>query len=454
MLYLLALMGLTLILYFFRTAVLLIPVWTTLTPKALLLLDTPSVPAVSLYKFYCLALMGSYFIRVMCHKKTKSYKKPFSRAFIALVIPSIISVITNITSNNAGILTLTAFFIEVVMPTTIFCHYLCQLHLQKLHHLLKVYIIFYCVLAIYGTLCYLIGHNPYVDFIQSTNHTDRIMAQTYEETLRGIRAQGTISHPITYGALLVITMLTYLTVKLNKINFSIVDYIKITTITAIIVIGVLFTNSRSPLILFVVAVVIFAMLQGFVKAFKSTLGITLIFVVAFSASGVVRDKTYSVINIFNPEIGDDMKGSDLAMRGEQLAVATRYFFVSPIWGLGLDATRNIISSGTEPDLYNSESIIFKLLIDQGTLGILSYALFFLVLYRKTAHHISNIAPKRMYLGTIIGYITFIISTGFLDTLQNTIFMSCFTYYIFRAEGIISRLNSKAQETKLEWPQEK
>jgi uncharacterized membrane protein len=441
-------MGLALIMYFFRASVLLIPVWTTLTPKALLLVDTPSIPAISLYKFYCLALIGSYFIRVVCHRKNRAYKKPFSRGFIALFIPAAISVLLNITSNNAGILTLTAFFIEVIMPTTIFCHYLSQTPLHKLHALIKKYIVFYCLLALYGTICYLTGHNPYIEFIQSTNHTDRILAQTYEETLRGARAQGTISHPITYGALLVITFLTYLTVKLNKRILASSDYLKIGMVTAIIVTGILFTNSRSPLILFVVPVAIFATMQGFVKAFKSVLSITLIFVIAFSASDVVREKTYSVVNIFNPNVGEDMKGSDLAMRGGQLAVATRYFFDSPIWGLGLDATRNIVSSGKEPDLYNSESIIFRLLIDQGALGIMSYALFFLVLYKKTAQHISSIASRRLYLGTIVGYVIFIISTGFVDTLQNTLFMLCITYYVFKADRIATRLKISAQTAQL------
>lgn len=431
-------MGLTLILYFFRASVLLLPVWTTLTPKALLLVDTPSLPAISIYKFYCLALISSYFIRVVCHRKRKAYKKPFSRAFIALIIPAIISVALNITSNNAGILTLTAFIIEIIMPATVFCHYLSQLPLSKLNNLIKKYIIFYCALAMYGTLCYLIGHNPYIDFIQSTNHTDRILAQTYEDTLRGARAQGTLSHPITYGALLAITLLTYYTVKLNKAKFALLDYVKVTLITTIIVTGILFTNSRSPLILFLVPVIIFATTLRFVKAFKSIIGITLIFVIAFSTSEVVRDKTYSIVNIFNPEVGEDMKGSDLAMRGGQLSVATRYFFESPIWGMGLDATRNIISSGKEPDLYNSESIIFRLLIDQGSLGIISYALFFIVAYRKTSQHMSNIASRRMYLGTMIGYIIFIISTGFVDTLQNTVFMLCITYYIFKADRIATR----------------
>jgi O-antigen ligase len=298
----------------------------------------------------------------------------------------------------------------------------------------------------YGTLCYLIGHNPYIDFIQSTNHTDRILAQTYEDTLRGARAQGTLSHPITYGALLAITLLTYYTVKLNKVKFALLDYAKVTFITTIIVTGILFTNSRSPLILFLVPVITFATTLRFVKAFKSIIGITLIFVIAFSASEVVRDKTYSIVNIFNPEVGEDMKGSDLAMRGGQLSVATRYFFESPIWGMGLDATRNIISSGKEPDLYNSESIIFRLLIDQGSLGIISYALFFIVAYRKTSQHMANIASRRMYLGTMIGYIIFIISTGFVDTLQNTVFMLCITYYIFKADRVATR-SSQTLENK-------
>ncbi|MNL39648.1 hypothetical protein D3C87_1619360 [compost metagenome] len=60
----------------------------------------------------------------------------------------------------------------------------------------------------------------------------------------------------------------------------------------------------------------------------------------------------------------------------------------------------------------------------------------------------------MYLGTIIGYIIFIISTGFVDTLQNTIFMLCITYYIFRADRIVTRLNLATQTAQLDKSQEK
>ncbi|OKP29582.1 O-antigen ligase family protein [Serratia fonticola] len=314
----------------------------------------------------------------------------------------------------------------------IFCHYISVLPTEKLISLAKKYTAFYCLLAIYGTVCYLINYNPYIEFIESTTQTGRVLARTYADTLRGIRAQGTISHPITYGALLVIGLLTYYTIKLSKKKFIIKDYLKIIIITVVIMLSVLLTNSRSPLIFFGIAVLIFATMQGLAKSLKSIIVLLMIFVITFSVSDVFRDKVYSVVNIFNPEVGQDMNGSDLAMRGGQLAVSMKYLLISPVWGNGLDATRNIVSSEQEEDLYNSESILFRLMIDQGGLGLIAYSLFFIALYKKVALYISNASARKMYLGFIVGYIIFTISTGIMDTLQNMMFMVCFIYYYFRS----------------------
>ncbi|WP_367372044.1 hypothetical protein [Pseudomonas lini] len=433
MIFILAALGTLAMTLSFRRSVLLIPVWTVLTPKALLLLDTPSLPAFSLYKYLCLVMIGMYLTKNLFKKRQHTPQKPFSRAFYLILISSAASAILNISSSNSGLLTLTSMVIEVIMPVTIYCEYLGRQTPQKLNSLMSKYIICYCALAVYGTLCYLINYNPYIEFINSTTHTGRIIAQTYAETLRGIRAQGTISHPITYGALIVMMLLTYYTVKLKKAKLSLKDYLKIGLATTIIIGGALFTNSRTPLILFAVPLIILALSQSAAKSLKYTLTFSLIFVTLFSTSELFRDKVLSVANIFDSNLGEDMNGSDLTMRGAQFAASARHFFNSPLVGGGLDATRNIVSSGLDPDLFNTESIVFRLMIDQGTLGLISYAAFFFLLYIKVARNIQRESARRMYLGMVIGYITFTISTGLIDTLQNALFMICALYYIFKFE---------------------
>jgi hypothetical protein len=434
MIFILAALGTLAMILSFRRSVLLIPVWTVLTPKALLLLDIPSLPAFSLYKYLCLVMIGMYLTKTLLKKRPHTPKKPFSRAFYIILISSAVSAILNISSSNSGLLTLTSLVIEVIMPATIYCEYLSRQTPEKLNTLMSKYITYYCALAAYGTICYLINYNPYIEFINSTTHTGRIIAQTYAETLRGIRAQGTISHPITYGALIVMMLLTYYTVKLKKPKLNLKDYLKIGLATTIIIGGALFTNSRTPLILFAIPLIIFALSQSAAKSLKYTLTFSLIFVTLFSTSELFREKVLSVANIFDSNFGEDMNGSDLAMRGAQFAASARHFFSSPLVGGGLDATRNIVSSGLDPDLFNTESIVFRLMIDQGSLGLISYTAFFFLLYIKVARTIRQRSARRMYLGMVIGYITFTISTGLIDTLQNTLFMICALYYVFKFEA--------------------
>lgn len=432
MVYMLALIGTLLITLMFRRAVLYMPVWTLLTPKALLLLDVPSLPAFSLYKYFCMLLISTYLLTLALDKKRTFEKKPFSRAFYILLIPATLSAVINIASRNSGLLTASALAVEIVLPTTIYCHYLGSINQSQINKLAKKYIFWYCMFATYGTIAYLTGYNPYIDFINSTTHTGRILARTYEETLRGARAQGTTSHPITYGALIIMMLLTYYILKFrNKLKTR--DIIKVGLATTIIVGSALFTNSRTPLILFAVPVLFFAVTAGIAKSLKTSIIIAVIFLIAFSASGIFREKVLSVANIFDSEIGTEQNGSDLAMRASQLMVSTKYFMESPIVGAGLDATRNIVASGAEPDLYNSESLVFRLMIEQGGLGFISYGVFFVLLYSKTAKLIENKSSKKLYLGLIIGYVVFSVATGIMDTLQNFLFLLCLIHYAFKID---------------------
>lgn len=433
MVYLLAIIATIALLVNYRLSVLLMPVWALLTPKALLLLDVPSAPVVSLYKYLCVLLFVVHAVRVCLSAEPISRRYPFSIAFMVILIPASISVLANLATPNAGILTLVTLIIEVVFPVTVYCHYFGQVGSQKRNDLMNIYIVAGCTLAIYGTLCYFVKFNPYIDFVQSTNHTGRIIAQTYEESVRGLRAQGTISHPITYGAIIVTILYGYIVYKMRSITFSERDYFKVGGSALIVVLAILFSNSRTPLIFFALPLALFAILIGGLKSAKYVVSLAGLLALGFFTSSVFRDKILSVVNIFNPSVGIAQNGSSISMRQEQLAVSAKYLSLSPIWGGGLDHARNIVQSGSEPGLFNTESIIFRLMIDQGTLGLLSYIIFFVLIYTVVAKTFTYRPPKVMYLGFVISYAIFVISTGTMDTLQHVMLMASFLYYIGKAD---------------------
>lgn len=121
------------------------------------------------------------------------------------------------------------------------------------------------------------------------------------------------------------------------------------------------------------------------------------------------------------------------MRQEQFSVSLKYMSQSPIWGGGLEYSRNIVMSKTEPGLYDTESIIFKLMIDQGILGFASYLIFFFLLYWVVARVTPSRPARMMYLGFVVSYIVFVISTGTMDTLQHVMLLASFLYYIGKSD---------------------
>lgn len=433
MVYLLALIGTVAILFSYRNAVLMMPAWILLTPKALLLVDVASLPVVSLYKYLCALIVVVHILRMAFNNETIKNNYPFSFAFLALIIPASISVVANLATPNAGLLTLVTLILEVALPVTIYCHYLSQVRTAKYDELIKIYAISACVLAVYGTVCYFAKYNPYIELIKSTTHTGRVVAQTYAETVRGLRAQGTISHPITYGAVLVAMMYTYLVYKMRKARFDLSDYRGAAAVTLIILFAILFSNSRTPLIMYVIPIVVFSIMIGGLKSIKYVAGFIAAFAAGFFFVPVIRDKVLAVANIFDPTVGVDQNGSSISMRQEQFAVSLKYMSQSPIWGGGLDYSRNIVESKIEPGLYNTESIIYKLMIDQGALGFVSYLLFFILLYFVVARVTPARAPRMMYLGFVLSYMVFVISTGAMDTLQHVMLLASFLYYVGKSD---------------------
>ena len=327
MIFLLVCIGALLIILYFRKAVLLMPAWMMLTPKALLLVDVPGIPVLSLYRFLMAMVLVMYLMTLALARKGSVRKGPFFSGLMLFPGVAAVSVLMNIGSASAGLLTgLRCARSGCSGPA--FSHFAGGLGLAEAKRLLRVYVVFFSLLSVYAIAAYLVNWNPYIDFINSTTQTGRVMARTYADTLRGMRAQGTTSHPITYGALVAIMLLTYYVARLcGQVRMR--DMMAMAAVSGCIIISMLFTNSRSPLMLYFFALLVFGVSVGIVRSLKYSLLGGMAFVIALATSNVFLEKVLSVVNIFDASVGAEQNGSDLAMRAGQFAVSLSYFWQSP-----------------------------------------------------------------------------------------------------------------------------
>lgn len=300
--------------------------------KALLLVDVPGIPVLSLYRFLMAMVLVMYLMTLALARKGSVRKGPFFNGLMLFLGVAAVSVLMNIGSASAGLLTWIALCLEVGVPVLAFSHFAGGLGLAEAKRLLRVYVVFFSLLAVYAIAAYLVNWNPYIDFINSTTQTGRVMARTYADTLQGMRAQGTTSHPITYGALVAIMLLTYYVARLcGQVRMR--DMMAMAAVSGCIIISMLFTNSRSPLMLYFFALLVFGVSVGIVRSLKYSLLGGMAFVIALATSNVFLEKVLSVVNIFDASVGAEQNGSDLAMRAGQFAVSLSYFWQSPL-GLG------------------------------------------------------------------------------------------------------------------------
>jgi hypothetical protein len=395
------------------------PFWYAFFPKGFVLLDNPGIPVVTMYRALCLALLVSVSARAIYKREHWMTSSPIFLPMFIILISCLLSAGLNINSPNVGLMKVFNFFNEIIVPVSAFSYYFSKESDEFQQSLFRKLFLFYGIIALYGAITFLVGYNPYIEFLKTTTQTGRVVVQTYEGSLRGVRAQGTISHPITFGACVGIILLACFSIGNAKRWLGRSPTRGILGIAAALAIAaaVMFTKSRSPLILLGVAVICTVMLSTLWRTYIYLVFGSVACVLAFLFIPEVQSSALSVANIFVSSIGEDQKGSSLDMRTLQMEVAKKYLFVSPLFGNGMDATENIVASGTEPNLFDSESLLYSLMIDQGFFGILSYLVFFSWIFILTLTNIKDRNSWAVFSGLIIGYITFVIATGVMETLS-------------------------------------
>ena len=201
MIYLLAIFIFSFSLVKRREMILLLPVIPLLFSKGFLFLDVNGLPVISFYRVYIFSLIISSIIFFL-QNKTRYFRPNLIliKPICFLMATYILVYLANISTPYAGGSALISFFVGVFVPSLLLINLVSELKYETLMKWVKVYMYIYLCVAIYGDVCYLIDFNPFVMIMKSTIINVSVLFHTYGARLRELRDQGTVFHPINFGA--------------------------------------------------------------------------------------------------------------------------------------------------------------------------------------------------------------------------------------------------------------
>lgn len=277
--------------------------------------------------------------------------------------------------------------------------------------------------SLYGIFSYVTRSNPYMSFV-SSSFRDGIVngADFFLEESRGVircRISGFANHPLTWGQLhlLFLIVLPFFRKYISQRLFF------CTLILSSI--NIIFTGSRSSF----VPLIIFLFGYFFVENRKS-------FFKILSVSGIVFVLFIILGLFFNSEYVDTIRayvcfwdetasekvsvsGSSVSMREDQFDNAL-YFIGQKrlLFGFGYGFVSNMSEDHFMREyLLGFESIILKIVVEQGVLGVISYILMFIFMCVSLMRQRYNIRDRLLIVLMFVSYFLSLLFTGERSTFQ-------------------------------------
>lgn len=304
--------------------------------------------------------------------------------------------------------------------------------LRDIRYIYNIIIIYFSFFAIYGISNFFTRQSEYFNFIVDVYGGRNFAESNMERGVDRFRITSFSWHAIVYG------FLVYMALLMQAFMFAtkrIIKYHKnlYLVIFLLLLVNLFLVNSRTPLFSFVIGAGIFlvfgASLKQKIKA--ASIGLILIcsvFAYVPSATKLVNES----IKTFSSK-GSKLEGSSLEMREIQLAASVAVFNQNPLFGngfayivedLGYSSRKNERESSS--DFAGFESYIYKLLIEQGLLGIIgnivlffSWIVWLLNVYKEVTWEGQKMVV--LCISMILAYLFFITGTGDLNTFL--VFMS-------------------------------
>lgn len=286
------------------------------------------------------------------------------------------------------------------------------------------------LIGIYGIYNYITKTNPYVLYVCTiTNNIDATSYFLEEE--RGTissRVSSTFTHPLIYGEfILLITSYLYYQLKhsVKKIFYWIF-------MCFLFICGII-SGSRSTILPLFLIPVIDLLYHKKEKLILYILGFIVIIPIIISFVPSKYQSTFKSLFFFWQN-NNNISGSSLDLRLEQLNFCFRIIEDSPILGKGFGYIRDFGSKFTE--MFGYESFLFQTLVENGILGSIIFFGLFWTLTKYLYKQCKNRYQKAQSLSLCICYSICIFLTGIsYSTFSFFIILYFMTLYSLRNQNI-------------------
>ncbi len=281
------------------------------------------------------------------------------------------------------------------------------------------------LLTVTGIVNLMLRFNPYI--LEMGRAFDIFLYQDYVSSYERFRVNSLFANPFDYGyACLMVNMFSMYCKRKNIIGVRIFALLMVCSIFGIVV-----CNCRTVIVAYIIGLSCYTFFSNRLALFlKYLLAAVVLFSVSYSFIEPIQTRTDQVLSIFSPQnTRNSIKsGSSLKMRARQLEESYKYFKQSPVVGNGykfigkeLGSRRQFETGNLDKKMWGYESVIFKLLIERGIVGIMAYAFLYGGLFVYLFRNIRYDRPLAgLGIAILADYLFFAIATGELNSVPVTL----------------------------------
>lgn len=298
------------------------------------------------------------------------------------------------------------------------------------------------VIIILGLYESVIKDNPVLDYVYANAPAELIKGKMYYvppyESVLGelqmrygmVRVYSFFDIHIAFGCACVLLLYMYL--YFYKRNCAYLNNKKILYGAILLFIGVLLSNSKTPMVGLLFFLFAFFSFSQIFNAKTILVACVLVVVIFIYAPNYLNNITA----LFDSSVAEEGGGSNVAMRTRQFEVAFSLFAQNPLFGNGVGAIGVFMQNVSNSDLLGAESSWLKILPERGLLGVVVY----LVLYWQIYFRLNKLAGKRETLLLLCGLMAMETATGFMDfALYGSVIICIYRYNVLMRKQLLSKV---------------
>lgn len=305
--------------------------------------------------------------------KRKEYSKlhfPFTRGYMVYAIIYSIGCIIPVFMINR----IPSTVISILLYSYIY--FQCLRNIRDVKLAAAVYMLFSLFLVGNGMLELFTQKCPVDDWIRSMPFIDKEHAwdTDFDELRFGLpRIKSFMPFSITYGVACAILLSLPFYLVFENFRKSLLMRLLVPMSLVFLLIGVITSASRSPILGIVVLLSYLFLDKELFKRYKTKILLLLLLIAVFMWPFIYDN----IMSILNPKAADAIGGSSMDMRIVQYSIAFDYMMQSPLFGLGKE------TQITDILFFGGESIWLPLMINNGILGVFGYIYLYYAIVKNT-----------------------------------------------------------------------